>query len=58
MSGLRDTDLAITSRQAHNFLISLHTLRARGNVLVRRYATSRKVTGSRPDEVNDFFLFT
>jgi hypothetical protein len=25
---------------------------------LRRYATSRKVAGSRPDEVNEFFQFT
>jgi hypothetical protein len=31
--------------------------RAHGSVLVKQHATSRKVTGSRPDEVNAFFSF-
>jgi hypothetical protein len=31
---------------------------SRGSVKVKDYATSRKVEGSRPDEVNEFFQFT
>jgi hypothetical protein len=32
-------------------------LSVRGSVVLRRYATSRKVGGSRPDEMNNSFFF-
>jgi hypothetical protein len=35
-----------------------YVLKERSGKWLRHYATSRKVAGSRPDEVNEFFQFT
>jgi hypothetical protein len=41
-----------TWKQCHDFQLSLNDFWACNNVVLRHYATSRKVAGSRPSELN------